>query len=281
MPKEILTRCGYRCDLCLAYKDNIEKNDQRVFLSDTWHKIYGFRIPVDEIYCEGCISSNDTNVKLIDNKCPVRPCTIDRGLENCSQCDDYPCDKFDQRKVVYEEFVKDKNISISKKEYSNCIKPYENKKRIDEIRKNNQKCSRLFNPLIIPDDASMLSFIEKDKVRDAWKNLLTFVDSSYNLDRKILFGGKKYGWAVQYKKGKRTIITMFPERNGFTILLIFGKSELEKIEDIKKTISVSVSDKIDHTKQNHDGKWAWLRYENDSFVDDISKLIKIKRKPDN
>jgi len=50
MPKEILARCGYRCDLCLAHKDNIEQNDQREFLSDTWHKIYGFRIPAKEIY---------------------------------------------------------------------------------------------------------------------------------------------------------------------------------------------------------------------------------------
>lgn len=135
MPGEILSRCGYRCDLCLAYKGNIEKDDQRVFLSDTWHKIYGFRIPAGEIYCDGCMSPNGPNVKRIDKNCPVRPCVMDKGLESCWQCDDYPCDKFNQRKVVYEELVKDKNISISEKEYSNCIKPYENKKRIDEIRK--------------------------------------------------------------------------------------------------------------------------------------------------
>ena|SRR3972149_2254800 len=134
MPKEILTRCGYRCDLCLAYKDNIEKDDQRVFLSDTWHKIYGFRIPAEEIYCEGCISSNEPDVKRLDKKCPVRPCVMEKGLENCSQCENYPCDSFNQRKVVYEAFVKD--IDVSKKEYSQCIKPYENKKRLDEIRKN-------------------------------------------------------------------------------------------------------------------------------------------------
>ena len=133
MAAEILTRCGYRCDLCLAYKDNIEKDDQREFLSDTWHKIYGFRIPAEEIYCEGCISSDTP--KLIDENCPVRPCVIERGLENCSQCDDYACDKFDQRKVVYEDWIKEK--SLSRKEYLTGIKPYENKKRLDEIRKNN------------------------------------------------------------------------------------------------------------------------------------------------
>ena len=122
MPKEILTRCGFRCDLCLAYKENIEKDDQREFLSDTWHKIYGFRIPADEIYCEGCILSNNPNIILIDKECPVRPCVIEKGLENCSQCDDYPCDKFNLRKVIYEDLLNEKDLSISKKEYLTCYK---------------------------------------------------------------------------------------------------------------------------------------------------------------
>ena len=88
MPKEVLARCGYRCDLCLAYKDNIEKDDGRAFLSDAWHKIYGFRIPADEIFCEGCITSNRQDIKLADKKCPVRPCVIEKGLEN-SLCAEY------------------------------------------------------------------------------------------------------------------------------------------------------------------------------------------------
>jgi hypothetical protein len=92
---------------------------------------------------------------------------------------------------------------------------------------------------------------------------------------------KKYGWAVQYKKGKKTIVTLFPERKRFTILLIFGKSELDKINEIKKSLSPSVIDKIRSTKQYHDGKWVWLQYEGNSFLDSIIELIKVKRKPDN
>jgi hypothetical protein len=276
MQKEILTRCGYRCDLCLAYKGNFEKDDQRAFLSDTWHKIYEFRIPAEEIYCEGCISSNEP--KLIDNKCPVRPCVIDKGLENCSQCEDYPCDNFNKRKVVYENFVKD--IEVSKKEYSYCIKPYENKIRLDEIRSNNFPFSRLLNPELIPDDNSISHFIENKKVKDTWSDLLYFMDNSYILDRKILFGGKKYGWAIQYKKSKKTIVTIFPERKSITVLLIFGKSELEKIHNKKKIFSQDLYEKIENTKQYHDGKWLWLRVENDSYLKDITELIKIKRKPD-
>ena len=276
MAKEILTRCGYRCDLCLAFKDNIETNDQREFLSDTWYKIYGFRIMAQEIYCEGCISSD--NPKLIDKKCPVRPCVIEKGLENCSQCNDYPCELFNQRKVTNESFSKDK--ILSRKEYFKGIKPYENEKRFEEIRKNNNLYLRLLNSNIIPDYESMLKFIGNRQMKNAWLNLLAFIDNSYDLDKKILFGGKKYGWAVQYKRSKRTIVTLFPERESFTVLLVFGKLELKKIYTNKGLFSETVIDKIDNTKQYHDGKWVWFRCENEKLINDIIELIKIKRNPD-
>jgi hypothetical protein len=280
MPKEILTRCGYRCDLCLAYKDNINKDDQREFLSDTWHKIYGFRIPASEIYCDGCITSNDTNIQLIDKTCAVRPCVIEKGIENCSQCDDYTCDKFNQRRVVYEELIKDNNISVSRKEYSRCIKPYENEKRINKLRNINFPFSRLLNPRLIPDQASILRFINNETAISSWTDLVKFVDNHYELDKKLLFYGKKYGWAVQYKRVNKTIMTLFPERKSYTVLFTFGKKELERYEERKQVFSRPVSENIDNTEQLHDGKWVWLRHADKEFTEDIVELLNIKRKPD-
>ena len=55
----ILTRCGYRCDLCLAYWPNITANPaNRQKLSDGWFKYFGFRIPPEEIQCDGCMSEH-------------------------------------------------------------------------------------------------------------------------------------------------------------------------------------------------------------------------------
>ena len=144
MRKELLTRCGYRCDLCLAYKGNVEKEDRRAELSDGWEKCFGFRIPADKIYCEGCMTGG--NPKLIDSECPVRGCVIKKGLNNCSECSEYPppndgtllngttCEKFNERAVVYEKVVKDKK-DITESDRMLFIKPYENKVRLDELRR--------------------------------------------------------------------------------------------------------------------------------------------------
>jgi hypothetical protein len=132
--REILSRCGYRCDLCLAFKENIEKDDRRDQLSDGWHKYFGFRIPADEIYCEGCITSDSDEAGLIDKNCPVRPCVIDKDIENCSECEDYICEKLEGRLVSYEDIEKDHDGYIPDKDRESFIKPYENKKRLEEMR---------------------------------------------------------------------------------------------------------------------------------------------------
>ena len=130
--KKILSRCGYRCDLCLAYKDNIEKDDRRDQLSDGWYRYFGILIPADEIYCEGCMTSDSLEVDLIDRNCPVRPCVLDKDIENCSDCEDYICKKLESRLVSYGDIAKDYDGIIPKKDRELFIKPYENKKRLED-----------------------------------------------------------------------------------------------------------------------------------------------------
>jgi len=82
--KPVLTRCGYRCDLCLAHNSNVLKNpSNQQKRRDGWFKYYGFRVPPTEICCDSCLEENP---RLIDQSCPVRPCSIDNGMNNCLQC---------------------------------------------------------------------------------------------------------------------------------------------------------------------------------------------------
>jgi len=128
----ILTRCGYHCDLCLAFKPNIEANpSDQVKLSDGWFKYFGFRIPPEQIMCDGCMADNP---HMIDQTCPVRPCVIESGLDNCSQCEDYVCEKLTERLVVFEEIRARINADIPEDDYLCFIRPYENKQRLDALR---------------------------------------------------------------------------------------------------------------------------------------------------
>jgi len=128
----ILTRCGYRCDLCLAYKPNVTAHPEyRQTLSDGWFKYFGFRIPPEDIECDGCMSENP---KLIDQACPVRPCVIERGLDNCAQCSDYLCDRLKERIVTFEEVRERAGFEIPAQDRLQFIRPYENKARLETLR---------------------------------------------------------------------------------------------------------------------------------------------------
>lgn len=279
MAKEILTRCGYRCDLCLAYKENIDKEDKRQLLSDGWYKLYGFRIEPNDIYCEGCISSNCLKAKLIDKGCAVRPCVIERGYENCSQCDEFACSKLEERIVRYEELQSKFVDKIKRQEKKHFIKPYENYDRLKDLREKRGQHSRMFNEMIVPSEMDMTKFIESQEVITLWELLNKYIAGNYSLDKSIKYGGKNYGWFLQYKKGKRTIISIHPERKAFTILFTFGKKEVEEYEKRRKEISEMTNNLIDSTKQYHDGKWIWLKVTKKVDIDDALALLDIKRKP--
>lgn len=134
----ILTRCGFRCDLCLAYRPNVEANPaDRQKLSDGWFKYFGFRIPPEEIICDGCMST-EPNPRLLDVDCPVRPCVLDKGLENCAQCADYGCERLRQRLIEYEAIRGQVGAEIPEDDRRCFILPYENKERLDSIRNSSE-----------------------------------------------------------------------------------------------------------------------------------------------
>jgi hypothetical protein len=125
----VLSRCGYRCDLCLAYLPNVEKNhSNQQKLSDGWFKYFGFRIEPEFILCDGCMADHP---RLIDQGCPVRPCVIEKGLNSCASCDEYVCEKLKERIVLYADVKRRIGQNIPEDDYFCFIHPYENKRRLD------------------------------------------------------------------------------------------------------------------------------------------------------
>ena len=130
----ILTRCGYRCDLCLAYRPNVEANpENQVVLSDGWFAYFGFRVPPEQILCDGCLSAAP---RLIDSACPVRPCAIENGVATCAACPDYGCERLAERLVTFEEVQQRIGRPIPPADRERFIRPYESKARLEALRRS-------------------------------------------------------------------------------------------------------------------------------------------------
>lgn len=125
-----MTMCGYCCELCKAYVVNISRKDERERLSNLWHKYYDLNIPVDKIYCDGCRCDKD-NAKRIDNNCPVRNCVLERGINNCGRCNEYPCATFNERIGLSFQEAKEKlGENFCQDDYDNYLLAYDNVTRL-------------------------------------------------------------------------------------------------------------------------------------------------------
>jgi len=128
----IISLCGMRCDLCLAYHPNVEAHpENRQLISDGWHKYFGFRIQPEDIHCEGCFLDGN---KTLDSECPVRPCVIEQGVANCAACDSYICDKLAGILVDFDDMQAKFDQPIPEADRKQFIFPYENKQRLAELR---------------------------------------------------------------------------------------------------------------------------------------------------
>jgi len=127
--KEILARCGYRCDLCPGYSGNIESAEDRQWCSDGWFRYIGIRYAPDEIGCHGCLDEEEP----ADPDCPVRPCVKEKGLDNCAYCEEFPCEKLKTRMNFFEDRLGDLT-KVPKEDYTMFIEPYVSKNRLLKIR---------------------------------------------------------------------------------------------------------------------------------------------------
>jgi len=130
----IISRCGYRCDLCLIYRDNLKGVEDRKRFRDGLLKYYRHHVALEECYCDGCLTDDSQNPVLITADCRVRACAITRGLETCASCDRYPCGILKRRFIDYGKVRQRFGAPIPRAEYLMFIRPYEGQKELDRIR---------------------------------------------------------------------------------------------------------------------------------------------------
>jgi len=131
-----------------------------------------------------------------------------------------------------------------------------------------------------PTEEEMMNFIGEPG-KEAWSELRQFIEDHYDLVSETVFYGVKYGWTIRYRKGGKTLCSLFPENGGFTVLIVLGKEESEKALSMTQELSSRTRTLLTDTKQLHDGRWLWIRLLKTRDASDVKKLLQIKRRPKN
>lgn len=148
-----------------------------------------------------------------------------------------------------------------------------------------QECAKGFNPNckcnnIKCNCKDVENLIGKNR-KDIFQTIVNYIDSNYDMDHIWNDGGKKWDYEYKFKKSSKTLCGFYLKKECLGFMVILGKNEREKFEQNQKEYSKKLVDLYNNTKTYHDGKWLMLELEDEFLVEDIKKLLSIKRKPKN
>ena len=131
-------------------------------------------------------------------------------------------------------------------------------------------------------EKTLINLIGKDKY-DVFLEIKDYIENNYNVEQTLKeqkVKTKKWKYELKFVKGTKTFCGFYFTDNCLGLMMIFGKDERNKVEDIRDELSNDLLLLYDETKTYHDGKWLMLELDDLSLFEDIKRLLLVKRKRD-
>lgn len=103
---------------------------------------------------------------------------------------------------------------------------------------------------------------------------MVFMRGKYRLDE--IGDGRD---ELKFKQGQKTVLTVYTHEDKFTFLIIFGEKEREIFEARRDEFSKDILKYYDDAKTYHDGKWIFIDVTEPAQLEEVKRLIQIKKKP--
>lgn len=130
----------------------------------------------------------------------------------------------------------------------------------------------------IPNTEELVALVGSP-LYDVWQKICTMIDEKYDMDCIWNKGGKTWTYEYKYRRGGKTLCSLYVRENCIGFMIIFGKTEREKFEETRENYSESVQKIYDEAKTYHDGKWIMFEPVDTTMFSDFEKMLAIKRKP--
>jgi len=130
-----------------------------------------------------------------------------------------------------------------------------------------------------PDDSAVRSWIGP-KAFAHWAGLRSWIDAFYPevFSPDWLYGGKKRGWSLRYRKTK-AFCTLLPEYRQLSVLVVLGRAEREKFEERRYAWRPPLVKLYDEAPAYPDGKWLTMVISSAADRHDVTELLTMKRPP--
>jgi hypothetical protein len=108
-----------------------------------------------------------------------------------------------------------------------------------------------------------------------WEELLHYIREHYPSDEDFKFlYGKKYGWALRFRKHGKLLTSLYPSEGGFTIQINLGPEAIEQTSNMQ--LGANVQQVIDNATAYPEGRWLFIPIKSKDDVRDIHQLLALR-----
>ena len=114
-----------------------------------------------------------------------------------------------------------------------------------------------------------------------WEKLMGYIRFNYEMDENWAEGKPthKHYNNLFIKRSGKALLSLHLRDGFFLVSVTLGAKERDKFEEQRASFGKVVCNEYDAADTLHDGKWLGFEVRNNSLIDDIIRLVQIKRKP--
>ena len=111
-----------------------------------------------------------------------------------------------------------------------------------------------------------------------WENLRAHLEETYLVEPHIEHSGCSAapGWNVKYKKGGRSLATIYPHEGYFTSLVTLGTREAPEAELALGTCGEYIQELCRRTTPCNGSRWLMIDVKSEEILEDVKRLIRVR-----
>lgn len=141
--------------------------------------------------------------------------------------------------------------------------------------------SELFDINRMPSANDIKSYIGKSE--PIWNELTSFIENTYKVSSQMSYSkcSAQPGWNIKYKKGGKSLCTLYPMEDYFIALIVVGAKEEDEVKMMVEAgmFTPHVAELYQKTAFSAGGRWLMIEVKNKELLNDIENLMKIRVNP--
>lgn len=111
-----------------------------------------------------------------------------------------------------------------------------------------------------------------------WQDINSFIRERYKVSHNISYSkcSAKPGWNVKYQKSGKSICTLYPEKEGFVVLVVVLMDIIPLLEALAGEFETEVMEVIKSAKPFNGTKWLMISVNSDKVLNNIKHILLLK-----